>query len=109
MHTYIRTYMHTSRLTSNELYSQEETACACPTDTTTGVLFAATNAVKYPSTVTLSSFALLLSYYRASTFLPCRISKPKMNKLGTTVVKNQPFRLLWCPFPYLREAETRLF
>jgi len=25
-----------------------------------------------------------------------------MNKLGATIVKNQPFRLLWCPFPYLR-------
>jgi len=42
----------------------------------------------------------MLSYYRASTFLPCRI--PKMNKLSVTVVKNQPFQLLWCPFLHLR-------
>jgi len=69
---------------------------------TTRVLFTVTNVVKFPSTVTRSSWALLLSYYRASTFLHCRISKPKMNELGATVVKNQPFRLLWCPFPFLR-------
>jgi len=25
-----------------------------------------------------------------------------MNELSATVVKNQPFQLLWCPFPYLR-------
>jgi len=25
-----------------------------------------------------------------------------MNKLGNTIFKNQPFRLLWLPFPYLR-------
>jgi len=69
---------------------------------TTGVLFTATNAVKLPSVVTRLSWALLLSYYRASTFLPCRISKPKINKHSTTIVKNQPFRLLWCLFPFLR-------
>jgi len=90
-----------SRLTGSESEGQEEAACACPSDATTGVLFTATNAVKFPSTVTWLSWALPLSYYRASTFLPW-ISKPKMNKLGATVVKNQPFRLLWCPFPYLR-------
>jgi len=66
------------------------------------VLFTATNAVKFPSTVTRSSWALLLSYYRASTFLPCRISKLMMNELGATIVKNQPFQLLWRLFPYLR-------
>jgi len=51
---------------------------------------------------------LPLSYYRASTFLPCRISKPKMNKLGVTIVKNQPFRFLWHPFSYLRLKLNRL-
>jgi len=66
------------------------------------VLFTATNAVKFPSAVIQLSWALPLSYYRAITFLPCRISKPKMNELGATVVKNQPFQLLWCLFPYLR-------
>jgi len=86
----------------SELQGQEEAACARPANVTTGVLFTATNAVKFPSAVTRLSWALLLSYYRASTFLPCRISKPTMNKLGTTVVKNQPFQLLWHPFPYLR-------
>jgi len=25
-----------------------------------------------------------------------------MNELSATVVKNQPFQLLWCLFPYLR-------
>jgi len=73
------------------LQGQEEAACALSADATTGVLFTATNAVKFPSVVTLSSWALLLSYYRANTFLPCRVSKPKMNELGATVVKNQPF------------------
>jgi len=69
---------------------------------TTGKLFTATNAVKFPSAVTQSSWALMLSYFRAITFLLCRISKRKMNELGATVVKNQSFRLLWCPFLYLR-------
>jgi len=72
------------------------------------VLFTAANAVKMPSAVTQLSWALLLSYYRASTFLPCRISKPKMNELGATVVKNQTFRLLWDPFPNLRLKLDRL-
>jgi len=47
--------------------------------------------LKFPSAVTQSSWVLPLSYYRANTFLPCRIKKPKMNKLGATIVKNQPF------------------
>jgi len=80
-----------SRLTGSELQGQEEAACACSANATTSVLFTATNAVKFPSTVTWSSWALLLIYYRASIFLPCRISKPKMNEVGATVVKNQPF------------------
>jgi len=77
-----------SRLTGSESQGQEEAACVRPADVTTSVLFTATNAVKFPSTVTLSSWALLLSYYRANTFLPCRISKPKMNELGATIIKN---------------------
>jgi len=91
-----------SRLTDSESQDQEEAACACPPNTSTGVLFTVTNVVKFPSSVTLSSWALLLSYYRASTFLPYRLNKPKMNKLSATIVKNQPFRLLWHLFPYLR-------
>jgi len=91
-----------SRLTGSELQGQEEEACARPANTTTSVLFTATNAVKFPSAVARSSWALLLSYYKASTFLPCKISKPKMSELSATVVKNQPFRLLWHTFPYLR-------
>jgi len=97
-----------SRLTSSESQGQEEAACACLANTTTGVLFTATNAVKFPSAVTQLSWALLLSYFRAITFLLCRISKPKINKLGATVVKNQPFRLLWHPFLYLRLKLDRL-
>jgi len=31
-----------------------------------------------------------------------------MNKFGATVVKNQPFQLLWCLFPYLRQKLDRL-
>jgi len=80
----------------------KEAACTHPDDVTTGVLFTATNAVKFPIAVTWSSWALPLSYYRVSIFLPCSISKPKMNKLSATIVKNQPFQLLWCPFPFLR-------
>jgi len=38
------------------------------------MLFTDTNAVKFPSAVTRSSCTLPLCYYRASTFLPCRIS-----------------------------------
>jgi len=80
-----------SRLTGSELQGQEEAACVRPADATTGVLFTATNAVKFPSAVTWLSWALPLSYYRANTFLSCIVSKPKMNKLSTTIVKNQPF------------------
>jgi len=69
---------------------------------TTGMLFTATNAVKFPSAVTRLSWALLLGYYRVIIFLPCRISKSKMNELGAIVVKNQPFQLLWHLFPYLK-------
>jgi len=80
-----------SRLTGSESQGQEEAACARPANATTSVLLTATNAVKFPSAVTRLSWALPLSYYRASTFLPCRISKPKMNELSATVVKNQLF------------------
>jgi len=97
-----------SRLTGSESWGQEEATCTHPANVTTGVLFTATNTVKFTSAVTRSSWALLLSYYRASTLLLCRISKPKKNKLGVTVVKNQPFRLLWRPFPYLRLKLDRL-
>jgi len=44
-----------SRLTSSELQGQEEAACVCPAYANTGVLFTATNAVKFPSAVTRSS------------------------------------------------------
>jgi len=86
----------------------QEAACAHPVNTTTSVLFTATNAVKFPSAVTCSSWALPLSYYRASTFLPCKISKFKINELGATIVKNQPFQLLWHTFSYLRLKLDRL-
>jgi len=79
-----------SRLTGSESQGQEA-ACAHPANATTSVLFTATNTVKFPSAVTRSSWALPLSYYRASTFLLYRISKPKINELGATVVKSQPF------------------
>jgi len=55
---------------------KEEAACARPANTTTGMLFTTSNAVKFPSAVTRSSWALPLSYYRTNTFLPYRISKP---------------------------------
>jgi len=108
IYIYIYIYICMSKLTGSESQGQEEAACTHPANATTSVLFTATNAVKFPNAVTRSSWGLLLSYYRASTFLPCRISKPKMNKLGATVVKNQPFQLLWCPFPYLRLKLDRL-
>jgi len=91
-----------SRLTGSESQGQEEVACVCPADMTTGVLFTAANTMKFPITVTWSSWALLLSYYRASTFLSFRISKPKINELDGTIVKNQLFWLLWHPFSHLR-------
>jgi len=94
--------IHKSRLTGSESQGQEVAACARPANATTSALFTATNAIKFPSAVTQSPWALPLSYYRASTFLPCRISNSKMSELGATIVKNQPFQLLWCPFPYLR-------
>jgi len=59
-----------SRLTGSESQGQKEAACARQANATTGVLFTATNAVKFPSTVSQLSWALLVSYYRASTFLP---------------------------------------
>jgi len=73
------------------LQGQEEVACVHPADATAGVLFTATNAMKVLSAVTQLSWALPLSYFRAITFLLCRISKPKMNELGATVVNNQSF------------------
>jgi len=83
--------MRKSRLTSSVSQGQEEPACVCSANVTTGVLFTAINAIKFSSAVTRSSWALPLSYYRASTLLPCRINKPNMNKLGAIIVKNQPF------------------
>jgi len=83
-----------SRLTSSELQGQEETAYVHPAYTTTGVLFTGTNVVKFASTVTWSCWGLSLSYYKANTFLSCRISKPKMKEPGVAIVKNQPFRIL---------------
>jgi len=80
-------YLAVSRLTGSESRGQEEAACAHPANATTSVLFTGTNTVKFPSSVTRSSYVLPLSYYRASTFLPCRISKPKMNELSCTVVE----------------------
>jgi len=91
-----------SSLTGSESQGQEAAAYTHPAKATTGVLFTATNTMKLPSTVTWSSWELPLSYYRVSTFLPCRISKPKMNELSATIVRNQQFQLLWHPFPYLR-------
>jgi len=73
-----------------------------PANMTASVLFTATRAVKFPSAVTWSSRALSLSYYRDNTFLPCRMNELKMNELSATVVNNQPFWLLWCPFSYLK-------
>jgi len=102
------TYVCNQDFTGSELQGQEETTCARPANATIGVLFTATNTVKFPFAVTQSCWALLLSYYRASTFLPCRMNEPKMNKLSATVVKNQPFRLLWHLFPYLRLKLNRL-
>jgi len=71
----------TSRLTGSISQDQEDAAYTHSADVTTGVLFTATNTVKFPSAVTQLSWVLPLTYYRASTFLPCRISKPKMNEL----------------------------
>jgi len=42
-----------SKLASSESQGQEEAACTRPANATTGVLFTGTNAVKFPSTVTL--------------------------------------------------------
>jgi len=47
-----------SRLTGSELQSHEEAACTRPANATTGVLFTATNAVKFPSAVTQLSWVL---------------------------------------------------
>jgi len=44
-----------SRLTGSESQGQEEAACVHPAYATTGVLFTATNAVKFASAVTWSS------------------------------------------------------
>jgi len=41
-----------SRLTVSELQGQEEAECARPADSTTSVLFTATNTVKFPSALT---------------------------------------------------------
>jgi len=63
-----------SRLTGSESQGQEAAACMHPAYATTSVLFTGTNAVKFPSAVTWSTWALPLSYFRANTFLPCKIS-----------------------------------
>jgi len=104
MHAYIHTYIHQdSPVVSRKAKKQH----ALPANSTTGVLFTATNAWKFSIAVTRSSWALPFSYYTASTFLPCRISKPKMSELGAIVVKNQPFQLLWHPPVSLSKAETQ--
>jgi len=55
-----------SRLTGSELHGQEEPACTCPAKATTSMLFTAINTVKFPSAITRLSWALPLSYYRAT-------------------------------------------
>jgi len=88
-----------SRLTGSELQGQEEAACARPADATTGVLFTVTKAMKFPCTVTQSSWALPLSYYRASTFLPSRMNKPKINEHGAPLLRTSHFDFYGTCFP----------
>jgi len=64
------TNLKISVLSLRKIKTHWEAACARQANATTGVLFTATNAVKIPSSVTWSSWALLLSYYRACKFLP---------------------------------------
>jgi len=59
-------YSITIKLTSSESQGPKEAACTRPANVTTGVLFTATNAVKFPSAVTQTSWALPFSYYKAS-------------------------------------------
>ena len=66
------------------------------------MLFTGFNTVEFASAITQSSWTLLLGYYTANTLLSCRISKPKINKFGAIVIKNQQFWLLWHLFPCLR-------
>jgi len=51
---YIVIQSYQSRLTGSESQGQEEAACVCPAYMTTGVLFIATKAVKFPNAVTRS-------------------------------------------------------
>jgi len=95
----IKTFKIKSRFTSSEPQVQEEAACTHPADVTTGVLFTVTNYVKFPSAVTWLSWALPLSYYRASTFLQYRISKLKMNELSATIVKSSHSDFYGSRFP----------
>jgi len=93
IHTYIHAYIHTyihqdSPVVSRKAKKKQHTRA---TYATTDVLFTATNAVKFASTVTWSSWVLSLNYYRANTFLSCRTSKLKTTEFGATVVKNQQF------------------
>ena len=56
---------------------------------------------EFANTVTHSAWTLPLDYYETNAFLPCRISKLKINKLSATIVKNQSFQLLWHRFFHL--------
>jgi len=105
MHTHAHTHTHTHAHTHTHMVvsrkaKKKQHVHAQPKQLL--VCYLQLPTLKFPSAVTRLSWALLLSYYRASTFLACRISKPKMNELGVTIVKKQPFQLLWCSFSYLR-------
>jgi len=52
------------------LQGQQEAACACPANAATGVLFTATNAVKFSSAAAILTFMGPNSVSKAETQLP---------------------------------------
>ena len=60
-------------------------------------LFTRSTALKLANALAKPPLKLSLSYYRPTTFLLYRINKPRMEKIGATIPKYQPLRVLWHP------------
>ena len=60
-------------------------------------LFTRSTALKLANVLAKPPLELSLSYYRPTTFLLYRINKPRMEDIGATIPKYQPWRVLWRP------------
>ena len=56
-------------------------------------LFTRNTALKLANALAKLLLKLSLSYYRPTTFLLYRINKPRMEEIGTTILKYQPLQI----------------